>query len=182
MATISITEAELGTVIATDGLVNKITVKELDSSHAGYRQYFTLTDAGPGYERTIFNIDPSTSAVGADDVLLADMIAFQNLTVKSIPAGSTFEVETVNAPALTSLSPTTAVTGPAEPDFTLSCIGTDFTARSVIFFGIEDEPTTLVSATEVTTIVKPSIFSPDTVPVKVRTGPAETASIGFVFT
>jgi hypothetical protein len=61
----------------------------------------------------------------------------------------------MTAPTLTSLEPknTAAL---SDPDFTISCIGTGFDAESVIVWGGGDEPTTFVSDTEVTTLVKPS--------------------------
>ena len=81
---------------------------------------------------------------------------------------------------LASLSPNTAVSGSA--DFVLSCIGTGFTKDTVMQFGAHDEPTTLVSATEVTTIVKPSLFVPDVVPVLVHTATETSEPLNFTFT
>jgi hypothetical protein len=52
----------------------------------------------------------------------------------------------------------------------------------VIRFGSQDEPTTLVSETEVTTGVKPSLFAPAVVPVMVHNGPIRTDPIDFTFT
>jgi hypothetical protein len=49
-------------------------------------------------------------------------------------------------------------------------------------FGSEDEPTTMVSDTELTTIVKPSLFAPATVPVTVRTGRFTSDPVDFTFT
>lgn len=83
---------------------------------------------------------------------------------------------------LTSLSPNTAVAGSAA-DIVMSCIGTGFTKETVIKFGDYDEPTTFVSATEVTTGVKPSLFiNPDTVPVLVHTGEIASDPLPFTFT
>jgi hypothetical protein len=83
---------------------------------------------------------------------------------------------------LTSITPDTAVIG--DPDLTLSAIGTGFTAESVIVFNGGDEPTTFVSATEVTTGVKPSTATTaGAYPVFVRGADgAETASLDFTFT
>ncbi|UGY13767.1 IPT/TIG domain-containing protein [Bradyrhizobium septentrionale] len=83
-------------------------------------------------------------------------------------------------PVLTSLSPNTVVSG--DPDFPLSCLGSGFTAETTIRFGDYDEPTTLVSETEVTTIVKPSLFAPATVPVMVHNGTANSDPLDFTFT
>jgi len=84
-------------------------------------------------------------------------------------------------PTLASLTPDTAVLG--DPDLTLHCIGTNFTATSVIRFADHDEPTTFVSDTEVTTGVKPSLgWGAVAVPVTVRQGSYETAPLDFTFT
>ena len=53
-------------------------------------------------------------------------------------------------------------------DVVVSFIGENFDENSVIHFAGHDEPTTLVSPTEVTTIVKPSLFDPATVAVTIR--------------
>ena len=83
---------------------------------------------------------------------------------------------------LAKLSPNTAVAG-AEADIVMSCIGTGFTKETVIKFGDYDEPTTFVSATEVTTGVRPSLFiNPDTVPVLVHTGEVSSDALTFTFT
>ncbi|MCA1419466.1 IPT/TIG domain-containing protein [Bradyrhizobium sp. BRP23] len=83
-------------------------------------------------------------------------------------------------PVLSSLSPDTAVSG--DPDFVLSCIGSGFDEGTVIIFGDYEEPTTLVSATEVTTGVKPSLFAPAIVPVRLRNGTAHSDPLDFTFT
>jgi hypothetical protein len=84
-------------------------------------------------------------------------------------------------PTLTSLSPDAAASGDA--DFVLHCRGSDFTPSSVIYFGpTEDEPTTFVSSTEVTTGVKPALFEPAVVPVTVRTSGVSSNALDFTFT
>ena len=84
------------------------------------------------------------------------------------------------APTVTALDPATAVSG--DPDVTMKVTGTNFTADTVIVFGQYDEPTTFISDTEVSTGVKPSIFAPAVVPVKVRNGPLGSNSLDFTFT
>jgi hypothetical protein len=81
---------------------------------------------------------------------------------------------------LTSLSPNTAVSGSA--DVVMSCIGIGFTSETIIQFGEHDEPTTLVSPTEVTTGVKPSLFAPAAVPVLVKNGSLSSEPLDFTFT
>src|SRR4029450_3389202 len=58
-------------------------------------------------------------------------------------------------PTLTSISPATAVIGGA--DLTMHCYGTNFTTDCKILFNHGVETTTFGSATELTTIVKPSL-------------------------
>ena len=81
---------------------------------------------------------------------------------------------------LTSLSPNTAVSGSA--DVVMTCNGTGFTPDTVIKFGDHDEPTTFVSATKVSTGVKPSLFAPAAVPVLVREAGVSSAPLDFTFT
>ncbi len=84
-------------------------------------------------------------------------------------------------PVLSSLSPATAVLD--SEDITLSCIGSDFDEDAVINFAGYDEPTTFVSATEVTTIVKPSLgWGEVAVPVLVKNGAIASAPLDFTFT
>jgi len=59
--------------------------------------------------------------------------------------------ESVIAPVLSSLSPSSAVLGTAS--FTLHVVGENFTPESVIIWNGSTEPTTFVSATELTTEV-----------------------------
>jgi len=85
-----------------------------------------------------------------------------------------------NPPEVTSLSPNTAVSG--DPDFTLYVSGENFTAQSVIHFGLNDEPTTHNADGTLSTGVKPSLFAPAEVDVCVRTGPLESNIVTFTFT
>ena len=86
----------------------------------------------------------------------------------------------ITAPVLTALSPDNAPSG--GEDITLSCIGSGFTSLSVIVFGQEDEPTTWVSETEVTTVVKPSLFVPAVIPVTVSNAGQLSAPVNFTMT
>lgn len=88
----------------------------------------------------------------------------------------------INAqPVLTSLNPATAVKGGA--DVTLHCLGSNFTASSVINFNGGNEPTTFVNAGDITTIVKPSLVSVAiSVPVVVINGVLSSAPKTFTFT
>jgi hypothetical protein len=175
MGVITVTEAELGQSVAKDQVLKGLTLK-IPPSAAGYGNYFTLTDG----EMVLYNIDPSTSHISSDSVLFSGGYGFGDLILKNIPVGSTFELDVTAPPTLGSLSPNSVESG--APDLTLSCTGTDFTGGSIIMFGSEDEPTTMVSDTELTTIVKPSLFAPATVPVTVRTGRFTTDPVDFTFT
>jgi hypothetical protein len=170
----NITDAEVGQEIAKDGVLGSLT---MTTPPTGYdNDYFCLADG----EQALVNMHISTSAVSAGSSLLSGgMIPFKSLIVKSVPKGSVFEYALVPPPTLDSLSPDTAVSG--DPDFVLSCIGSGFTPKTIIKFGDHDEPTTFVSATEVTTGVKPSLFAPAVVPVRTHNGGLYTDPLDFTF-
>jgi hypothetical protein len=85
------------------------------------------------------------------------------------------------ATTLTALLPATAAIG--DPSFTLRVIGSGFDETSVIVFAGQDEPTTYTGSTELTTGVDMRVWvGPDpAVPVLVRTGTEETATLTFAF-
>jgi len=81
---------------------------------------------------------------------------------------------------LTEMEPTSAIIG--DDDLTLVLTGTGFTADSIIVFNGGDEPTTLMSDTQVATIVKPSTAGVSgAYPVLVREGGVETDALEFTF-
>jgi len=85
------------------------------------------------------------------------------------------------APVINSLDPNTAVVG--GPDLTMTVNGSGFTPQSVIVWNGGDEPTTFVSNTQVSTIVKPSTASgPWSIPISVRNGDKMSNSLSFQFT
>jgi hypothetical protein len=85
-------------------------------------------------------------------------------------------------PTISALTPATAVA--ADPtDITMVIDGTDFNEFSVITFNGIDEPTTLISPTQVSTGVKPSLFvMPADCPVTVRNGSLVSNELIFSFT
>jgi hypothetical protein len=87
------------------------------------------------------------------------------------------------APVVVSLTPDTAVAGDAD-DITMVVGGTGFTPTSVIVFNGFDETTVFIDDTQVSTIVKPSLFTvPDEVPCSVRNGTEESEDeLLFIFT
>jgi hypothetical protein len=181
----TVTTADVGTVLTSDGILTNVKLTKVPTAE-GYGENITLSDTFEGFENELLHIGPSTSYITVDHMLLTNsVVPFHNLTVKSMPLGCEIEVDFTDiasiTPVLSSLNPNTAVSG--DPDFVLSCVGTNFRSSSVIIFGIEDEPTTFVSDTEVTTGVKPSLFAPAVVPVKIRTpGLADTDPVDFTFT
>jgi hypothetical protein len=183
MTTITVTDAEVGTVLESDGVLTSVKMLAPPTNYS--QDYFNLTDAGR--EKSLFNMHISTSFVSTDSFLMSGgRILFKELFLASMPVGSSFELETATVadvtPVLSSLSQTEAVAG-HDPDFTLSCIGSNFNSGSVINFAGEEEPTVFVSDTEVTTIVKPSLFvNPDVVPVYVHTGDLKSEVLDFTFT
>jgi hypothetical protein len=85
------------------------------------------------------------------------------------------------APDLESLDPDEADAGDVA-DIVMHVHGTGFTEQSVIYFNGLQEPTTFVSETEVTTGVKPSLFTvPAVCPVTVRNGSYESDALEFEF-
>ena len=103
--------------------------------------------------------------------------------VVSVVRGAAFSADGGPAPVLSSLNPTTAVLGSAN--FTLHVIGTGFRPGVIISFAGQDEPTTYVSPTEVTTGVNMSMWhGPDpAIPVRVRTlGGQVSNTLNFSFT
>jgi hypothetical protein len=86
-------------------------------------------------------------------------------------------------PVVTALAPDMAVLGQAS--FTLHVLGTGFDAGSVIVFNGYDEPTTVVSPTEVTTGVNMAVWTAPSLPLPVVVRNADgqvSESLPFTFT
>jgi hypothetical protein len=181
----TVTAADVGTILSSDGILTNVKLTKVPTAE-GYGENITLSDTFEGFENELVHVSPSTSYVTVDHMFLTDSIVpFHNLTVKSLPVGCEIEVDFTDiaslTPVLSSISPDTVASG--DPDFVLSCVGTGFRSNSMIIFGNEDEVTTFVSDTEVTTGVKPSLFAPAIVPVKIRTpGLPDTDPVDFTFT
>jgi hypothetical protein len=77
-------------------------------------------------------------------------------------------------PALASISPTTAVSGASGTD-TITCTGTNFTRQSVVYANGVAQPTTYVSATSITAVVKKKT-SAGAWPITVVTGGVVTTA------
>jgi hypothetical protein len=174
----TITEAEVGTEIATDGVLGSLIMTAPPSMY-DLSDYLTLVDG----DRVLINMHISTSAIGTGSNLLSDgAISFTSLTVKDCPVGATFDYELAVPPVLSAIDPDTIEIG-GFGEVILHCTGTDFTRGTSIKFGSYDEPTDFVSDTEITTVIKTGLFKgPDIVPVLVHTGSLESAPIDFTFT
>lgn len=86
----------------------------------------------------------------------------------------------VETPTISALTPDTAALG--GDDFDLVVTGTGFNELTKIVFNGHDEPTKLLSPTECSTGVKPSIFTvPEALPVHVRNGSVHSNSLDFTF-
>jgi hypothetical protein len=86
-------------------------------------------------------------------------------------------------PTVTALTPNTAAIG--VPSFTLHVMGTGFVPGAVIVFNGYDEPTTRVSATEVTTGVDMTVWTAPSAPLPVlvrNPNGKASASKPFTFT
>jgi hypothetical protein len=90
-------------------------------------------------------------------------------------------ISEIEAPTVSSIDPDTAECGGA--DLELVVTGTGFNEATKITFNGLDEPTKFRSDTEVTTGVKPSLFTvAATCPVGVRTGGMKSETMDFTFT
>lgn len=113
-------------------------------------------------------------SIGASDEQFADKM-YRAIT--KILTGGSVKVQTV-----TSLTPNSAELG--DTSFLLHVHGTNFTSLSKIVFNGGEEPTTFVSAGELTTIVDMStVGAPITVPVAVMSEDGViSAPMNFTFT
>lgn len=136
----------------------------LDAERAALEQAFITSQT---YPRVAYHASEPDQIVHSDAEALALGAGWSAVPV-TVP------------PVVTALEPDTAAIG--DPSFTLHVLGTGFDAQSVIVFAGQDEPTTLVSPTEVTTGVNMAVWlGPDALPVLVRNGDG-TASDARTFT
>jgi hypothetical protein len=99
---------------------------------------------------------------------------------KPYPEEHPIYVPSGDAPTVTALVPNQVILG--DPDVTLRVQGTGFDAGTVIVFNGFDEPTTLVSASEVTTGINMAVWgAPAALPVQVRSA-AGVLSDALTFT
>jgi IPT/TIG domain len=155
-----------------------ITFREVQESPTGWEDETMsfeseLTDLIDSYRNKVNKHYVSRALTGAADVVEKDEGWIYDET--------NLEPEEEEAPTLSSISPDTAELNSA--DVTMICTGSGFTEDSVINFAGNDEPIVFVSDTEISTVVKPSLpWGAVSVPVLVKNGTAESASLNFTFT
>jgi hypothetical protein len=89
MTTYTVTEADVGTTIATDGVLNSV---QFETPQTGdYHDTFALVDDSYG-EINLFTIRPGLNGI-SPGVVFPIGTAYVNLTVKDIPIGSSFIVD-----------------------------------------------------------------------------------------
>jgi IPT/TIG domain len=112
-----------------------------------------------------------------------DLVAFDLFYATDLVRKDPDWLYTTPVPAITGLTPNTAVAGDAT-DITMVVAGSNFGPSSTIYFNGLPEPTTFVSDTEVSTGVKPSLFvEPATCPVDVRNPDGgKSEPLDFTFT
>ena len=127
-----------------------------------------VTDEQKMYIREVLSI-------GASDEQFADKM-YRAIT-KILTGGS------VRVPTVTSLVPDSAEIG--DPSFTIHVHGTNFTSGSKIIFNGYEEPTTFVSATELTTGVDMSVWTAPSLPLPVAVQDENgviSNAMNFIFT
>lgn len=95
-------------------------------------------------------------------------------------AAEWMKANTTNIPTLTSINPTTAVAGSA--DVTVTLTGTNFSAACEVLFDGQVHPSTFVSPTSMTTVLRPATIPQTVSNLAVRKGLITTASKPFTVT
>lgn len=126
---------------------------------------------------TIVSSTQATAQVPATLVSAAGTASVTISTTDGVVTNAlTFTVTPV--PTITSLNPTTAAPGAAG--FTLTITGTNFSSGSVVQWNGQNLATTVVSATQLTAVVPPSLIAtPGTVTIRVVTGGVATGAEQF---
>jgi hypothetical protein len=89
MTTYTVTEADVGTTIANDGVLNSV---QFETPATGdYHDTFSLVDDSFG-EVNLFTIRPSLNGI-APGVVFPIGTTYVNLTVKDVPIGSSFIID-----------------------------------------------------------------------------------------
>lgn len=116
------------------------------------------------------------------EVKAGETLAIQGPANVIVKTGVIPAVGEMMTPAISDLEPDAAICGDAA-DIQMVVTGTGFNELSKIVFNGFEEPTTLLSPTEVRTIVKPSLFTVAAeVPVSVRNGDKNSNELSFNFT
>jgi hypothetical protein len=89
MTTLTITDADIGTIVLNNGVLNSV---QFETPQTGdYHDTFSLVDDSVG-EVSLFTIHPAIQYI-SPGVVFPIRTAYVNLTVKDIPIGSTFIVD-----------------------------------------------------------------------------------------
>jgi hypothetical protein len=140
----------------------------LDAERAALVYEYTTSQT---YPRWAYHATEPAQLVYSDDEALALGEGWSATPVEEAAA----------APVVTALVPDSAVLG--SPSFTLHVHGTGFAPDAVIVWNGSDEPTTVVSATEVTTGVDMTTAAVAVaIPVAVRNGDVVSDALPFTFT
>ena len=143
----------------------------LDDGAAGTLEAFAAPNSGTAAEgagtevvvtATVPNPSPAGQLKTVSD--LGDYVGGAN----SINAQHASSLSPATNPALSSIAPTTAVSGASGTD-TITCTGTNFTRQSVVYRDGIAMPTTFVSATSITAAVSKRATAGASV-ISVRTG------------
>jgi hypothetical protein len=150
-------------------------------AHLRELEYPRLVSWSSGYQTPVANVTEAEAALKAGAFLVpvapsrhdggvpnhdhVTKVQVPDAVSKTVVLG---EILDGSVPTLVSLVPATAVLG--SPNFTLEVRGTGFVDKSVIVFAGQDEPTTVVNKTKVTTGVNMAVWlGPDpAIPVQVR--------------
>jgi hypothetical protein len=104
-----VTDADVGKILMEGaGLLHSV---KFMKAPQGYGEIFSLVEASPEADRSIFHVNISAMPVSTGTLLLRDAkLPFSNLVVRSFPVGAEFEVGMEAAPA-----PDKPVDPPAPP-------------------------------------------------------------------
>jgi hypothetical protein len=88
-----ITDADVGKIIVDGpGLLHSV---KFTKAPQGYGEIFSLVEASPDAERSVFHVNVSAMPVSTGTLLLRDAkLPFGNLIVRSCPLGAEFEIAT----------------------------------------------------------------------------------------
>jgi IPT/TIG domain len=129
---------------------------------------------------TELNPEPATIVIGPNPTYIVDTTL--PARIDQIKDESAPEPPAESAPVLTSLSPAELPVWAQDTEVFYN--GSGFTDASVIIWNGSEEPTKFISATQLSTIVKPSTVQaplPYTLQTSVKNGDKESGELNFTF-